>query len=254
LEDIASNITNVTGIEPLQGEEWNKVKSALENVTAPLRNRRSLSTTSFNVKDFLSQLRTDLSRIGSGVRPQLVIECGSNTAQAIIDLWLSVMVVVTVLYNFLPDLHTLLQCSSGISSAYNTGVNEAACQSSPVGLGWITVGLAVVAILGLAMISLRSALLRVEVQETIRDGLDEAVAKLAVPIVDVDDVPSINVIDEERKGVIPVDDSNPISIKEVLVEDEGNDADFGMSSVGIESTEKAGDNITHLGKPPAQEG
>ncbi len=65
------------------------------------------------------------------------------------------------------------------------------CCIEYIGLGWITVGLTVVAILGLAMISLRSALLRVEVQETIRDGLDEAVAKLAVPIVDVDDVPSI---------------------------------------------------------------
>ncbi len=226
------------------------------------------------MKNFLSQLRNDLSEIGSGVRPQLVIECGSNIAQEIIDLWLSVVVVVTVLYNFLPDLHTLLQCSSGISPAYNTGVNEAACQSSPVGLGWITVGLAVVAVLGLTMITLRSALLHVEVQETtpmkgkeIHDGLDEAVAKHVVPIVDDDDVPSIKVIDEERKGVNPVDDSKSTSIKEVLVEeDEGKDADFGMSYVGIEPTEKtlneksmvcdtdvAGDDITHLEKPPAQE-
>lgn len=245
LEVLAKNITNITGIQPLQGEEWDKVKSALISATTPLSNKRSLGMANFNVQNFLSQLRTDLSRISSDARPQLVMECGTNVGQAVIDLWLSVVVIVTIIYNFLPDLHTLLQCSTGISPAYEVGVNEAACRHSPVGLGWIMVGLGVVAILGLTLITLRSALLPVEAQGMIpvegieiAERLDEK--NVTAPAVSMDNNNNdslTKVINVDITDVKEVDDENSLPPATKSVEETRKDTNL-ISSCGIEPTDE----------------
>jgi hypothetical protein len=199
----------------------------------------------FNVQNFLSQLRTDLSGISSDARPQLVMECGSNVAQAVIDLWLSVVVIVSIIYNFLPDLHTLLQCSTGISPAYEAGVNEAACRHSPVGLGWIMVGLGVVAILGLTLITLRSALLPVEAQGMIPvEGIEIAERfdekNVTEPAASMDnnnnDMSSMNVIKVDITDVKQVDDDNSLPPAATSVEEMRKNANV-ISSYGIEPTD-----------------
>lgn len=232
LEDLASNITNITVIQPLQGKEWDKVKTALISATTPTPNKNSLAAASFNPQNFLSLLRTDLSEIISDVRPQLVMECGSDIAQAVIDFWLSVVVTLTIIYNFLPNLHTLLQCSTGISPMYEAGVNEAACRHSPVGLGWIMVSLAVVAILGLTLITLRSALLPVEPQGIIpADGsgiveqVDEKkITEPAVSKMDSDNVSLVKVIKDDGGNVKQVDNDNSLPPDAVAVAETKKDS------------------------------
>jgi len=204
-ESLADNFTSSLGIQPLQGQALDRLVGILSNVTASVRSRESfieLATNSSRLESIVSKVSPVLSGLSNAVLQQVDKLCTSEGAQGFINLLVSVEMVLVVVAQSLPVGFSLLQCKTAISPAYDLGINLAACQNAPAGFGWIMVGLVFISIFGLSMITVRSALLPVEVQQKdeLNDaGLDQEVAATAVPVVDDDDAPMEATFAEQGK-------------------------------------------------------